>query len=172
MSTILIVAEQKEGALRGATLNAIDFARKLAAERSADIAAVVIGDSVGSAAEELAKYVPRVLAAVMTTPMLAVFANLCGLIGGAVVFLSFGHPLVSYYRQVQGAVTHVDLLGGIFKAFTFGVIVAAVGCARGLQTGHGASAVGLSTTRSVVSGILLIVIADMAFALLYYALDI
>ncbi|MCA8979389.1 MAG: MlaE family lipid ABC transporter permease subunit [Planctomycetes bacterium] len=116
--------------------------------------------------------VPRVLAAVMTTPMLAVFANLCGLIGGAVVFLSFGHPLVSYYRQVQGAVTHVDLLGGIFKAFTFGVIVAAVGCARGLQTGHGASAVGLSTTRSVVSGILLIVIADMAFALLYYALDI
>ncbi|MCA9672936.1 MAG: FAD-binding protein [Myxococcales bacterium] len=63
MSTILIVAEQKEGALRGATLNAIDFARKLAAERSADIAAVVIGDSVGSAAEELAKYVPRVLAA-------------------------------------------------------------------------------------------------------------
>lgn len=116
--------------------------------------------------------VPRVIAAVVTTPMLAVFANLCGLIGGAIVFLSFGHPLVSYYRQVQGAVTHVDLLGGIFKAFVFGIIVAAVGCARGLQTGHGASAVGHSTTRSVVSGILLIVIADMAFALLYYALDI
>ena len=116
--------------------------------------------------------VPRVIAAVLTTPMLAVFANLCGLIGGAVVFVSFGHPLVAYYRQVAGAVTHVDLLGGIFKAFVFGIIVAAVGCARGLQTGHGASAVGHSTTRSVVSGILLIVIADMAFALLYYALDI
>lgn len=116
--------------------------------------------------------VPRVIAGVLTTPMLAVFANLCGLIGGAIVFLSFGHPLVSYYRQVQGAVTHVDLLGGIFKAFVFGIIVAAVGCARGLQTGNGASAVGYSTTRSVVSGILLIVIADMAFALLYFALDI
>ncbi len=116
--------------------------------------------------------VPRIIAAVVTTPMLAVFANLCGLVGGAIVFLSFGHPLVAYYRQVQGAVTHVDLLGGIFKAFVFGIIVAAVGCARGLQTGHGASAVGHSTTRAVVSGILLIVIADMAFALLYYALDI
>jgi len=116
--------------------------------------------------------VPRIIAAVLTTPMLAVFANLCGLIGGAIVFMSFGYPLITYYRQVQGAVTHVDLLGGIFKAFAFGIIVASVGCARGLQTGHGASAVGESATRSVVTGILLIVVADMAFALLYFALDI
>lgn len=115
--------------------------------------------------------VPRVLAAVVATPLLAVFANFMGLVGGALVFLSLGFPLVTYIDEVLGILGMADLLTGLLKAFVFGVIVAAVGCLRGLQTGSGASAVGHSTTRAVVSGIFLIVLTDGAFSVIFYALD-
>jgi phospholipid/cholesterol/gamma-HCH transport system permease protein len=116
--------------------------------------------------------VTRVVAAVLMTPLLTLFSNLMGLIGGAVVFLSLDFPLVTYSQQVLNSVHLKDLLGGLAKAFVFGVLVAAVGCLRGLQTGTGASAVGLSTTRAVVSGIVLIVIADGVFSVVFYYLGI
>ena len=116
--------------------------------------------------------VPRVIAAVVMTPLLTIFANLVGLIGGAVVLLSLGFPLITFWNQVQLAVGYGDLLGGLAKSFVFGVLVAAIGCLRGLQTQTGASAVGESTTRAVVSGIILIVIADGVFSVIYYYLGI
>ena len=115
---------------------------------------------------------PRVIAAVATTPLLAAYANLCGLIGGAVVFRTLGFPLVTYVNQVNAIVDYGDLLGGLFKAFVFGIVVAAVGCVRGLQTKSGASAVGESTTRAVVTGILLVVVGDGIFAVVFYQLGI
>jgi phospholipid/cholesterol/gamma-HCH transport system permease protein len=114
--------------------------------------------------------VPRVLAAVTMTPLLAVFANLFGLIGGAVVMRSLGFPLVTYVNQILSAVTVGDLLGGLFKSLVYGIVVAAIGCLRGLQTTTGASAVGQSTTSAVVSGIVLIAIVDGVFAVVFYAL--
>jgi phospholipid/cholesterol/gamma-HCH transport system permease protein len=116
--------------------------------------------------------VPRVLAAVLMTPLLTIFADLVGLMGGAVVLLSLGFPLITFWNQVQSAVGYGDLLGGLAKSFVFGVLVAAIGCLRGLQTQTGASAVGESTTRAVVSGIILIVIADGVFSVIYYYLGI
>ena len=114
--------------------------------------------------------VPRVLAAVTMTPFLAMFANLFGLIGGAVVMRSLGFPLVSYVNQIVSAVTVGDLLGGLFKSLVYGIVVAGIGCLRGLQTTIGASAVGQSTTSAVVSGIVLIAIVDGVFAVVFYAL--
>jgi phospholipid/cholesterol/gamma-HCH transport system permease protein len=116
--------------------------------------------------------VPRVIAAVVMTPLLTIFADLVGLIGGAVVLISLGFPLITFWSQVQLAVGYGDLLGGLAKSFVFGVLVAAIGCLRGLQTQTGASAVGESTTRAVVSGIILIVIADGVFSVIYYYLGI
>ena len=116
--------------------------------------------------------VTRVVAAVAMTPLLTLFANLLGVLGGAVVFRTFGYSLVSYWNQVEAVVGMGDLFGGLFKSLAFGVLVAAVGCLRGLQTRTGASAVGESTTRAVVSGIILIVAADGLFSILYYCLDI
>ena len=116
--------------------------------------------------------VTRVLAAVVMMPLLTLFSNLMGLIGGAVVFCSFDFPLVTYYQQVLGAINLGDLLGGLAKAFVFGILVAGIGCLRGLQTKTGASAVGLSATRAVVSGIVLIVLADGVFSVVYYYLGI
>jgi phospholipid/cholesterol/gamma-HCH transport system permease protein len=114
--------------------------------------------------------VTRVVAAVVMTPLLTLFANLMGLIGGAVVFRSLDFPLVTYVHEALSALHLRDLLGGLVKSVVFGILVAAVGCLRGLQTKTGASAVGLSTTRAVVSGILLIVLADGLFSVIYYHL--
>lgn len=116
--------------------------------------------------------VPRVLAAVIMTPLLTIFANLFGLIGGAVVMLSLGYPLVTYGNQLLSAVRVHDLLGGLSKSLVFGMVVAGVGCLRGLQTTTGASAVGESTTSAVVSGIILIAIVDGVFAVVFYYLGV
>ena len=116
--------------------------------------------------------VPRVIAAVAMTPLLSVFAGLLGLIGGAVVMLSLKFPLVTYIIQVKSAVTVGDLVGGLGKSFVFGIVVAAIGCLRGLQTKSGAGAVGESTTRAVVSGLVLITVVDGIFAVIFYCLGI
>ena len=116
--------------------------------------------------------VTRVIAAVVMTPLLTVFADLLGLIGGALVMRSFGVPLITFYRQVQYQVTYGSFVGGLVKSFVFGILVAAIGCLRGLQTTTGASAVGESTTRSVVSGIVLIVITDGIFSVVFYYLNV
>jgi phospholipid/cholesterol/gamma-HCH transport system permease protein len=116
--------------------------------------------------------VSRVVAAVAVTPLLTLFANLMGLVGGAVVLMSLGYPLIAYVREAQHAVGYHDFFGGMVKSFVYGVLVAAIGCLRGLQTSLGASSVGRSTTRAVVSGIVLIALADGVFAVVYYFLDI
>ena len=115
---------------------------------------------------------PRVIAAVLMSPFLCIYFILIGLVGGGMVIISLGFPLGTYLNQIQTSVTHLDLIGGLFKSFVFGILVIGIGCLRGLQTRNGASAVGDSTTSAVVSGIILIAIADGIFALVYYTLGI
>ncbi len=112
--------------------------------------------------------VPRVVAVVAIMPLLTVFSLFFGLLGGAVVYLSLGYSHLLYIRQVIGVLGPADLAIGLFKATVFGLLVAAVGCMRGLQTSQGPSDVGRSATRAVVSGITLIVIADGVFTVFYY----
>jgi len=116
--------------------------------------------------------VTRVLAATLMIVPLVVFADLIGLVGGAVVMLTFEIPLSTYYNQAVSFASVGDFLGGLVKAVVFGVLIAGIGCLRGLQTETGASAVGMSATSAVVSGIVLIVAADGLFAVLYYYLDV
>jgi phospholipid/cholesterol/gamma-HCH transport system permease protein len=116
---------------------------------------------------------PRIVAAVLVTPVLTVFANFAGIAGGAIVATAqLGLPLVTFNNQVRAALDLEDLFGGLFKALVFGVLVAAVGCHRGMQTKGGAVGVGTSTTSAVVSGIVLIALADAVLAVVYYHLGI
>jgi phospholipid/cholesterol/gamma-HCH transport system permease protein len=116
---------------------------------------------------------PRAVAAVLMTPLLTAFANLAGIIGGAVVAVAtLELPLRVYTSGLEEWLTMRDFAGGMVKAIVFGALIAGVGCIRGLQTATGAAAVGLSATRAVVAGIVLIVVADSAFSILYYHLDI
>jgi phospholipid/cholesterol/gamma-HCH transport system permease protein len=115
---------------------------------------------------------PRIIAAVIVTPLLSLFSCLFGLVGAGLVMLIRGFPVLTYLTQVRDAVDVVDLSGGLVKAFVFGVLIASIGCLRGLQTKLGARSVGISATRAVVSGIVLIVIADGIFAVVYNLLEI
>ncbi|MBX3731101.1 MAG: MlaE family lipid ABC transporter permease subunit [Verrucomicrobiae bacterium] len=112
--------------------------------------------------------VPRLLAGVVVAPMVTLFANLAGLLGGAMVFVSLGFPLFTYWNQIQTFLGPGDLISGLIKSVVFGLIVAGVGCLRGFQTQRGPSAVGLSATRAVVTSILLIIVADGVFAVVYH----
>ncbi len=114
--------------------------------------------------------VPKLMAAIIVTPLLTVYANVVGIAGGLMVVMLFGHPWAAVYNQLVGAVGVNDVLAGIIKAFFFGALVGGIGCLRGLQTKSGASAVGESTTRAVVSGIFLIIVVDALFAVVFYAI--
>lgn len=116
--------------------------------------------------------VPRVLGTLLIMPVLTIFFNFFALIGGGIVVTGLGYPLITYATRVFENVTTGDVLGGLFKALIFSILVAGIGCQRGLRTGSGASAVGISTTSSVVSGLVLIAVADGILATIYYALGI
>ncbi len=111
--------------------------------------------------------VPRVTAGVLVTPLLTTFMNFCGLIGGGVVFLMLGFPAMTYVQRIMERGNAADFASGLVRSVVFGVIVAGVGCMQGLHTGKGARAVGESTTRSVVSTVVLIIIADGLLAVVF-----
>jgi phospholipid/cholesterol/gamma-HCH transport system permease protein len=114
--------------------------------------------------------VQRVMAGILLTPVLTMYAMFAGLLGGVPVLLGLGFPLRMVLQQIQSAVHYGDLAEGLCKSVVFGTIVASVSCLRGLQTGVGPRAVGDSTTRSVVSSILLIILADAVIASVTYTL--
>lgn len=115
--------------------------------------------------------VQRILAGILLAPLLTIYSMFMGVLGGVIVMMGLGFPLVAIYNQMITGVSLHDVVVGSAKGVVFGVIVAGVGCLRGLQTKKGPSAVGESTTRAVVSSILLIILADAAFAIALYFLD-
>jgi phospholipid/cholesterol/gamma-HCH transport system permease protein len=116
--------------------------------------------------------VTRIIAALLMVPLLSLFADLVGVLAGGLTMLSFNIPIVTYLKEVDSIVDLKDVLAGLVKTPVFAILIAGIGCLRGLQTQTGASAVGISATRAVVSGIVLLVAVDGIFAVIYYILDI
>ena len=114
--------------------------------------------------------VQRIVAGVLLTPLLAIYATFLGIMGGGLVafFLGFRWSLI--FHQLAASLRLTDIGFCLSKGIVFGAIVSAVGCLRGLQTQEGPSAVGVSTTRAVVTSIVLIVVADAVFSILFYVL--
>lgn len=115
---------------------------------------------------------PRVLALVLMMPLLTLYANTVGILGGMLVARAAGIPAVLYWNETLAAVTLTAVSLGVFKSFFFGVIIAASGCLQGMQTGNSAAAVGQATTRAVVYSITAIVVLDSGFAAIFTVLDI
>jgi phospholipid/cholesterol/gamma-HCH transport system permease protein len=161
----------------GALMTAILLAGRSGAAFAAEIGTMRVNEEINALTTmglDPVKFLvtSRVIAAVLMTPLLVVFADLVGLLGGAFTMRSFGIPFVTFVQEVGGIVHFGDFMAGWVKSFVFGLVIAGVGCLRGLQTSAGASAVGDSATRAVVSGIVLIVVVDGVFAVLYFFLDI
>ncbi|MCX5694556.1 MAG: ABC transporter permease [Candidatus Omnitrophica bacterium] len=104
--------------------------------------------------------IPRVLALVIMMPLLTLYANLMGILGGFIIGISLlGLNPVEYWQHTQSSVTLSNLWVGLIHSFVFGVIIAVAGCFRGMQCRRSAAAVGEATTKAVVSAIISIVIA-------------
>lgn len=116
--------------------------------------------------------VPRVIALVVALPLLTLFNILFALFGAQAVMAILGFPPVVFWDRCRDAADLVDLFSGLVKTFVFGYFIAAIGCLRGLYTGKGASAVGDSATSAVVTCIIMIVVVDGIFAVIYYSLGI
>jgi phospholipid/cholesterol/gamma-HCH transport system permease protein len=112
----------------------------------------------------------RITAGILLTPLLTFYSTSLGILGGVIITLGLGFPLSLVLHQLASSVHLSDIALGTAKGVAFGAIVSAVGCMRGLQTQDGPSAVGVSTTRAVVTSILLIIVADAAFSVLFYFL--
>ncbi len=116
---------------------------------------------------------PRLIALTLMMPLLCLYSDLLGIIGGATVGVGMlDLSWVTYYLQTVGAITVTDLAGGVLKATVYGILIALSGCLRGLQCGDSASAVGDATTAAVVTSIVLVVGACGIFAVIFYILGI
>lgn len=110
---------------------------------------------------------PRMLALVAMMPILTLYADLLGIVGGGIVGVTMlDIPLLQYVNETQQHLSLGDFAVGLVKSIVFGVLIAISGCSRGMRCGRSASAVGAAATSAVVMSIVLIVIADGFFAVL------
>ncbi|HEY8036845.1 MAG TPA: ABC transporter permease [Methylobacter sp.] len=110
---------------------------------------------------------PRMLALILMMPLLCLYADLMGMLGGAMVTVSaFDVSLIQYYNEIQKAVDLTDFGIGLFKSLVFAALIATAGCMRGMQCGRSASAVGDAATSAVVNSIVYIVVADSVITLI------
>lgn len=116
---------------------------------------------------------PRVLSVMVAIPFVTMLANISGIIGGLLAALScIDITTAGYINELQRAVKLSSLLTGLGKSVVFGFMISTVGCFRGLQVTGGAESVGKYTTAAVVSGILLIILSDAVFTVLFQVLGI
>jgi len=119
-------------------------------------------DALRAMATSPVKYlvVPRFLACAIMLPILIVFADVAGILGGLVMSVYLGMTGSFFIQQAEKFLFVGDVLAGLVKGMTFGFIIALVGCHRGLSASGGAEGVGLATASSAVNSFILIIIAD------------
>ena len=128
-------------------------------------------DALETLANNPVKYlvVPRFLALVIMLPLLTVYANIIGLLGGyTICVFKLGISSNMYWRVAYDHLVFKDVFTGLIKALVFGIIIAIVACHQGMNTEGGAEGVGMSTTSSVVISFIMIIAADCFITSLFY----
>ena len=116
---------------------------------------------------------PRMIALCLMMPLLCLYSDLMGILGGAAVGLwMLDLSWTTYYHQTVNAISLTALFGGVFKSVIYGVLIALSGCLRGMQCGGSASAVGEAATSAVVTSIVFIVAACGALSVVFYILGV
>ncbi|MGM0516247.1 MAG: MlaE family ABC transporter permease [Pseudomonadota bacterium] len=111
---------------------------------------------------------PKVIALVVVMPLLTVFANLLGLLGGSVVAAyRFEVAFSVYLDRLPEVVDLTTLMLGLVKTPVFAIVIALVGCMQGMRVSGSALAVGRATTVSVVQAIFLVIVIDALFSVLF-----
>ena len=156
----------------GCLMTAIIMSGRTGAAYAAQLGTMRVNDEIDALRtmnlEPLAFLVlPRMLALILIMPLLCLYADLMGIVGGALVSLTvFDISTAEYLDRTIHAVQMKDFLIGFVKSAVFGVLIAFSGCMRGMQCGRSASAVGDAATSAVVTSIVFIVIADSIMTLI------
>ena len=116
---------------------------------------------------------PRMIGLVIALPLLTLYADIMGLIGGAIMcYFDLGITFPAFLRELQQSLHVQTLMVGLIKAPVFAFVIALVGCYEGFQVERNAASVGLLTTRSVVEGVFLVIVLDAAFSIMFSVLGI
>ncbi len=115
---------------------------------------------------------PRMLALTLMTPLLTLYADVLGILGGAFVGMTMlDISPATYFVQTGNAIHLADASKGLIKSVCFGAVIGFSGCLRGLECGRSAQSVGHATTSAVVTAIVLIVLADAFTTVLFFVYD-
>lgn len=111
--------------------------------------------------------IPRMLALVVIMPLLTIYANLLGIIGGGIVAGGMGIAPIQYITQGESAVGAAHAAVGLIKALVFAVLIAVAGCRAGINSGRSSAAVGQAATEAVVTAIVYLIVADAAINIIF-----
>lgn len=158
----------------GPVLTALVIAGRVGAAITAEVGTMRVTeqvDALQALATDPVRYlaVPRLVALLVMLPILTIYADLIGILGGYLVGvykLGIGSSL--YMNMTWDPLRFKDVFTGLFKAFVFAAIIATIACYEGFETSGGAEGVGRSTTLSVVISFILIITADCFFTALFY----
>ncbi len=111
--------------------------------------------------------VPRMLALVVAMPLLTLYANLLGIIGGGIVSGGLGVTPLMYIAEGETALQLPHLMVGMIKSVVFGILIAVAGCRSGINSGRSSAAVGQAATEAVVTAIVYLIIADAGINIIF-----
>jgi phospholipid/cholesterol/gamma-HCH transport system permease protein len=158
----------------GPFMTALILAASVGSGMAAELGTMKVSEEIDALevmAIEPAKFLvlPRLLAMAIMTPVLTVYTNLVGILGGALTSsFQYGVSLQRFKADALDWLTAKDIYTGIFKAFVFGVVIATVGCSEGLRAKGGAIGVGEATRRAVVVSYLLIIMLGYYLTYLFF----
>jgi len=162
----------------GAMMSAIVMAGRTGAAYAAQLGTMQVNEEIDalqtlglSPVEFLV--LPRTLALILMMPLLCLYADFMGILGGGLIGVGMLNlSLVEYFNETRHAISLVDFNAGLMKSVVFGIIVALSGCLRGMQCGRSSAAVGVATTSAVVTAIVFIIVFDGMFAVIFDILGI
>jgi phospholipid/cholesterol/gamma-HCH transport system permease protein len=177
---IFVVDLVTVGVLRelGVLLTAIIVAGRSGSAFAAEIGAMQLNEEVDAlraiGVDPIeALVVPRVLAMLITLPLLTIAADLIGLVGGGLLcHVLLDMPLVQYLNRVQSTIAETTFWVGLIKAPVFAMLIAGAGCACGMHVRGSSRELGRLTTLAVVASIFSVIVADALFAVVFMKLDI
>jgi len=150
----------------GPVLSALMVAGRVGSAISAELGSMVVSQQIDAmralGTSPVRKLVtPRVIALVLSLPLLTVAADIFGLIGGGIIARQlYGLDTNVYSASVRNGIDIDDVIGGILKPIAFGLIIGLISCHKGLSTSGGTVGVGKSTTNAVVISSIWVIIAD------------
>ncbi|HSE31280.1 MAG TPA: ABC transporter permease [Pyrinomonadaceae bacterium] len=154
----------------GPVLCALMVTGRVGSAISAELGSMVVSQQIDAmralGTDPIRKLVaPRLIALLISLPLLTVLADVLGIFGGWVTAVAlYSVPSTLFINSVRDGITTDDLIGGVVKPLVFSIIMGTIACRQGLNTEGGTVGVGRSTTRAVVTASIIVIIADYFLA--------